>query len=182
MKTTWLITDTHLNHDNIATYCQRPENFTDMIIKRWHAVVKPEDLVIHLGDVAIGDRRKVKAQLDPLPGRKVLVLGNHDRQHGPDWWMEMGFAFACQAMKYRNCWLTHEPSTSLADGCDINIHGHLHNFWEKDPSKKGKPKPFHRLLAIEYTNYFPVNFDKFVAHPERFKGNIYQDPLLLKAT
>ena len=171
-KTTWLISDTHFNHDRIATYCDRPENFTDLIIKRWQEVVKPEDLVIHLGDVAIGNRRKVRDIMAELPGRKVLVLGNHDRQHGPDWWMDNGFAFACQAMKYRNAWLTHEPSTSLADGCEINIHGHLHNIWHGF-TPDGVPhttlhKPWQRLFAIEYTNYMPVNFDKFVAHPDKY--------------
>jgi calcineurin-like phosphoesterase family protein len=35
--------------------------------------VKPEDLIIHLCDVAIGNRRKVKDILAELPGRKALV-------------------------------------------------------------------------------------------------------------
>ncbi len=186
MKVTWLISDTHFNHDKIATYCDRPTNFTDLIIKRWQEMVKPEDLVIHLGDVAIGNRRKVKDILAELPGRKALVLGNHDRMHGPDWWMAQGFDFACQAMKYRNCWLTHEPSTSLADGCEINIHGHLHNFWNGFHYKgagvvdvtTGKPfepptklaNPWQRLLAVEYTDYRVVNFDKFVSHPGRYRA------------
>lgn len=173
MKTTWLISDTHFNHDKIATYCDRPENFTDLIIKRWQEVVKPEDLVIHLGDVAIGNRRKVKDILAELPGRKVLVLGNHDRQHGPDWWMDQGFSFACQAMKYRNCWLTHEPSTSLADGCQLNIHGHLHNIWhgfrpDRNENSTKLRNPWQRLFAIEYTKYRPVSFDKFVAQPGKY--------------
>lgn len=178
MKTTWLISDTHFNHDNIATYCDRPKDFTDLIIKRWNEVVKGDDLVIHLGDVAIGNRRSVKSILAVLPGRKVLVLGNHDRQHGPDWWMDQGFAFACQAMKYRNCWLTHEPSTSLADGCELNIHGHLHNIWdgfhphhgEERPTPTSLRNPWQRLFAIEYTNYRPVNFDKFVSHPDKYRA------------
>lgn len=185
MRTTYLISDTHFNYDNIATYCDRPKDFTEIIIKRWNEVVKPEDLVIHLGDVAIGNRRTVKSLLATLLGKKVLVLGNHDRQHGPDWWMNQGFDFACQGMKYRNCWLTHEPSTSLADGCLINIHGHLHNFMDKQAADREKamhgvykPKEFHRLFAIEYTNYYPVNFDKFVAHPEKYKAIIKMPKVL----
>jgi len=34
---------------------------------------------------------------------------------------------------------------------------------------------------VEYTNYFPVNFDKFVAHPEKFKGLIHHKMTVLKA-
>ena len=114
-----------------------------------------------------------------LPGRKVLVMGNHDRSQSAHWWMQHGFEFACQAMVYRNVWLTHEPSTSLASGCELNVHGHLHNFLEKAGADREKAmhgvykaKPFHRLFAIEYTNYAPVEFDKFVFHPERFKADI----------
>ena len=177
----YLISDTHFNHDNIATYCDRPKDFTDKIISNWCNVVKPDDLVIHLGDVLIGNRRTIDSIMAVLPGRKVLVMGNHDRQHSPMWWMQHGFSFACQAMKFRNCWLTHEPSTSLADGCELNIHGHLHNIWhgfhaEKTinigglevPSPKKLRNPWQRLFAIEYTNYLPVEFDKFVAHPKKY--------------
>lgn len=184
MRTTWLISDTHFNHDNIATYCQRPVDFTEKIIKRWQEVVGDEDTVIHLGDVAIGNRKAVKDILASLPGRKVLVRGNHDRQHGNDWWMENGFAFACDGLKYRRMWLTHEPSTSLADGCELNLHGHLHNIWDGFHAEgvvnvlTGEPfapptrlkQSWQRLFAIEYTNYYPVNFDKFVAHPEKYQS------------
>lgn len=172
MKHTYVISDTHFNHDNMPTYCKRPVNFTEILIKRWQEVVKPEDLVIHLGDVAIGNRRHVKDILAELPGRKVLVLGNHDKQHGPDWWMDQGFSFACEAMKYRGCWLTHAPSPVLPMGCRLNIHGHLHNF-TKEVHPDYHAEPFQRLFAVEYTDYRPVNFDKFVAQPDRYKARIH---------
>ena len=50
----YLISDTHFNHANIATYCDRPADFTDKLIRNWNNTVKPEDSVIHLGDVFIG--------------------------------------------------------------------------------------------------------------------------------
>jgi calcineurin-like phosphoesterase family protein len=118
-----------------------------------------------------------------LPGKKVLVRGNHDRQNSNSWWMEHGFDFSCDGMKFRNCWLTHEPSTSLADGCELNIHGHLHNIWhgfhstnrpddvmdsEWAKTRNRLKHPWQRLFAIEYTNYLPVCFDKFVAHPDKY--------------
>lgn len=171
----WLISDTHFNHDNIATYCDRPKDFTERITKRWNEVVKAGDTVIHLGDVAIGNRRSVPEILAELTGRKILVRGNHDRQHSNTWWMEHGFDFACDGMKFRNCWLTHEPSTSLADGCELNLHGHLHNIWHGFHANGGYNdqqvklhKPWQRLFAIEYTDYRPVEFDKFVMHPRKY--------------
>ena len=173
----YLIADTHFNHDNIATYCDRPKDFTDVICRRWAEVVKAEDLIIHLGDVAIGNRRSAKEILESLPGRKILIRGNHDRQHSNTWWMANGFAFACDGMKFRGVWLTHEPSTSRADGCELNIHGHLHNIWHgfspeglSDVKQTKLRQPWQRLFAIEYTSYHPVAFDKFIAHPEKYQA------------
>jgi len=179
----YLFSDSHFNHQNIATYCQRPANFTELIIKRWNETVKPEDTVIHLGDVQIG--KKSEWIMPSLPGRKILIRGNHDRQQSCAWWVERGFDFACDGLKFRNMWLTHEPSTSLADGCELNIHGHLHNIWhgfsspervERDKKLLGEDfmrrlkNPWQRLFACEYTNYFPVEFDKFISHPDKYQS------------
>lgn len=179
----YLISDTHFNHANIATYCQRPKNFTSLLIRNWNNTVKNEDTVIHLGDVQIG--QKSKWIMPSLPGRKILIRGNHDRQNSCSWWMDHGFDFACDGLRFRNCWLTHEPDTSRAGGCDLNIHGHLHNIWHgflsperlrrdkallgADPTRQLK-FPWQRLFAVEYTNYMPVEFDKFVAHPLKYQA------------
>lgn len=182
---TLLISDTHLNHQNIATYCDRPPNFTDMIIKRWNERVTWEDTVIHLGDVAIGHLSLVESQIRNLAGKKILIRGNHDRNKSCSWWMDHGFDFACDGLRFRNCWLTHEPDTSRASGCDLNIHGHLHNIWHGFRSsvrpgdiqelewarlKNQLKNPWQRLFAIEYTNYYPIEFDEFVAHPDKYNA------------
>lgn len=173
----YLISDTHFNHDNIATYCDRPRDFTDIILRNWRATVRPEDLVIHLGDVLIGKRTSANKILSSLPGRKVLVRGNHDQHSGCSWWMDNGFDFACDAMVFRRCWLTHKPSGSLPEGCDVNIHGHLHNIWHgfapDGPSALkiySLRNPWQRLFAIEYTGYSPVEFQKFLANAERYQS------------
>lgn len=106
----------------------------------------------------------------------------------------MGFDFACDGIKFRNCWLTHEPSTSLADGAELNIHGHLHNIWdgfgyhselaqagpqvrtgkEGRELKDGPPiklrHDWQRLFAIEYTDYYPIEFEHFVSHPDKYQS------------
>lgn len=169
----YLISDTHLNHANIATYCDRPENFTELIVERWKQTVRPEDTIIHLGDVILHKKQVIEEILATLPGRKILIRGNHDRQWSNTRWMEAGFDFSCDGMKFRQCWLTHEPSTSLADGCIYNIHGHLHNIWHGFKADEGLPAvklrhPWQRLFAIEYTDYYPVEFNKFISHPKKY--------------
>lgn len=167
----YLISDTHFNHQNIATYCQRPSNFTEMIIKNWNNTVQSEDVVIHLGDVQIG--QKSKWVVPNLPGRKILIRGNHDREKSNTWWMENGFDFSCDGLKFRNCWLSHEPVQALPEDCLLNIHGHLHNIWHGFRPDRGAKQthlhnPWQRLFAIEYTDYRPVEFDKFVNHPKKY--------------
>jgi calcineurin-like phosphoesterase family protein len=77
--------DTHFGHQNIMKYepKTRPfhgtEEMDEVMIERWNAVVGPDDLVFHLGDVAMGDIHKSIAKVGRLNGHKILVPGNHDR-------------------------------------------------------------------------------------------------------
>jgi calcineurin-like phosphoesterase family protein len=186
---TYVISDTHWNEGEdgcvLDTYCQRPHDYTAKTIRNWNQTVQPEDLVIHCGDVINGDKKRIKKILDSLNGRKVLVTGNHDRNHGEQWWMRNGFDFACQGFKFRNVWFTHEPAGHLPEGCLYNVHGHLHNIWDgfHSPERIERDKellgvdftkqlkyPWQRLFALEYCGYRPINIDKFLAHPERFKA------------
>lgn len=179
----YLIADTHFNHQQIATYCQRPTDFTDRLIRNWNNTVTADDMVIHLGDVQIG--KKAEWIVRSLVGRKALVRGNHDDDKSTMWWMEHGFDFACDGMRFRGCWLSHRPSASLPDRCHLNIHGHLHNIWEgfASPDRMARDRellgpdylrrlknPWQRLFAVEYTNYLPIEFDKFVSHPDKYQA------------
>ena len=174
----YLISDTHFNHANIATYCDRPTVFTDMLIRNWQNTVRSEDLIIHLGDVFIGRAEGWAEIWSKLPGRKILIRGNHDRQRSLTWWMQNGFDAAVDSMIFRKTvWLTHEPAKSLPDGCTINIHGHLHNIWHgfapDGPSALKIYKlnnAWQRLFSVEYTNYMPVEFGKFLANPDRYQA------------
>lgn len=183
----YLIADTHFNHAQIKTYCQRPDNFTDLLIKNWRRTVQPNDLVMHLGDVFIGPSAGWKDIYPQLPGRKVLVRGNHDRNHSCTWWMENGFDFACDTFVFRHVLLTHEPAKALIGDTTLNFHGHLHNIWHgfhKDApegsveSEAFKAKRLYndwqRLFAVEYTNYMPVNFDKFLNKPDNYLARGFQ--------
>jgi calcineurin-like phosphoesterase family protein len=179
----YIASDWHLNHTNIATYCDRPANFTDLIMKRHNDIVKPEDLLINLGDVCIGKKGEVTELIKSMNGRKILIRGNHDRQWSCTRWMSAGFDFACDSMIFRNCWLTHEPADKLPTGTSLNLHGHLHNIWhgfhpdetwehgyETANSRTALKNPWQRLFAIEYTDYRPVEFDKFVMHPDKYQA------------
>lgn len=172
---TLLISDTHFKHANMKTYCDRPSDFTERIIKNWNNLVFPEDTIIHLGDVAIGKYEDWSWIIPSLPGKKILIRGNHDDQRSCDWWQRNGFDFACDAMIYKGMWLTHRPSNFLPEGCVYNLHGHLHNIWHGFTPDGGLPEgskklkhPWQRLFALEYTQYRPIEWNEFLAHPDKY--------------
>jgi calcineurin-like phosphoesterase family protein len=78
----WFTSDTHWNHTNILKYCSRPfanvKQMNDELIRRWNSVVKQDDTVYHLGDVAFGSTQQTVDILNQLAGNKVLIVGNHD--------------------------------------------------------------------------------------------------------
>jgi calcineurin-like phosphoesterase family protein len=176
----WVISDTHLKHAKVATYCQRPEGFTELIHGNIMRMVRPEDILIHLGDVGIDKAEGPEGFMKLVrewPGTKWLVRGNHDTKSAL-WYTEHGFHFAADAVLFRGAWLTHKPSAELPKGAHVNLHGHLHNVWdgfgnndlEADNDEFALayraghlPRSFNRLFSVEYTDYKPVDFDTFVA-------------------
>src|SRR6266478_334679 len=185
----YIISDPHFNHDAeggvMETKCMRPKEFSQKIAANWRRTVQPNDLIIVAGDVFIGSAQKCNDLYPTLPGRKVLVRGNHDRNRTCSWWIEHGFDFACDGFMFRHVWITHEPAQSLPEGATLNIHGHLHNIWDGfynaeriardkellgiDFTKRLK-NDWQRLFAVEYTNYSPVNFDKFISHSDKYQA------------
>lgn len=76
----YLISDLHLNHANIIKYCGRPfrnvEEMNATLVGNWNRVVKEDDTVFFLGDLAFG--RDPLSWLEELNGHIVLIKGSHD--------------------------------------------------------------------------------------------------------
>jgi calcineurin-like phosphoesterase family protein len=74
--------DTHFGHTNILKYCDRPfsstEEMDEEIIRCWNSVVKPDNIVFHLGDFAFGTIAQWETYRNRLNGHIHLILGNHD--------------------------------------------------------------------------------------------------------
>lgn len=78
--------DTHFGHKLMLDpkACGRPfadtREMDEFLIRQWNDVVKPTDIVYHLGDVFFGmqDEARVRSIFSRLMGRKILILGNHD--------------------------------------------------------------------------------------------------------
>lgn len=144
----YFISDTHFSHANIIKYCDRPyKDTTQMdidIIHKWNSVVKPNDIVWHLGDFAFfskKDYERIYKIIQKLNGNINLLLGNHDRHISNDivFWMSLGFKKVWDSpfLFMDDYILSHEPIISK-NGIDLtyhsklkNIHGHIHNSFEK---------------------------------------------------
>lgn len=159
---TWLITDTHWNADFKGF---RPLDYSQRIVKNCRKVIAPQDALIHMGDV-INDRPgELEGYLGSINCRtKILLRGNHD-MNKDTWYLNKGFNLVCNQLVIEDMLLTHIPQKP--NGTRINIHGHFHdNPLEKcfsfEPHLKEIYDPnYHRLLAMEKTNYCPVRLDEF---------------------
>lgn len=147
----WIITDTHFGHNNIITLCGRPRNYEDLIIKSWKDNVDLSDTIIHIGDIRFGrNSEHWDYKIQELPGIKILVKGNHDRNSNRRYTEELGWALVVEALQiqteFGQLLITHRPAT--AGDWDINLHGHCHNGEETiDDGRK------RILFALEYDGY-----------------------------
>lgn len=180
-RKTWVISDTHFNHDKMCEYCDRPEDFGRRIVRHWRKMIDPDDLVYHLGDFYLGRRGGFVDYVDMLPGVKILIKGNHDREKS-DWYLNRGFAAVvdCVAVtirynvsknkecfRYMRVFLSHQPMNipeSFKEHKTINIHGHFHNHAPKQCEEKlvNLLTPDHYLFSLESTKYKPVLLNRAV--------------------
>lgn len=101
--TTWFSSDIHFGHANVIGFSNRPyENIDDMkhkIIMNHNRLVKPEDLVVHVGDIFFYHTpEEMKEVLSQMNGRKVLVRGNHDQK--PRQMMNAGYEICVEQMEF----------------------------------------------------------------------------------
>lgn len=159
----YIIADTHFNHDEIITYCERPENHEQLMFSSMKQI-RENDCLVHLGDICIRkDHEMHDKYIKPLGCKKVLCKGNHDSK-SYTWYMDNGWDFVCDSFKieyagYDLC-LSHRP---LAwDGYwEINVHGHLHNLGHRD-KEHIHLKRWNRLYSPERYDYKCVELANFI--------------------
>ena len=169
----WITTDTHFGHKNLIEWGQRPEDFSEKIIKSWKQNVKPDDWIIHLGDVSWPAYYN---ELINLPGHKILCRGNHDIK-SYNWYNKRGFDLVCEeyTMKYdgMNILFSHQPR--IFHDKDINIHGHLHNMSHRtyhDFNINGQPISPLYCVSLERLGYevFSLDYIMKLTRKEMQKG------------
>ena len=125
--------DLHLGHAKSISAFGRPhrtpEEMDDQLFDAWWRAVDSGDTIVNLGDLTPGglSGRRLK-RLRAAPGRKVLVLGNHEFTRGVDVGVE-GFDEVYSSLFVAGSpalLLTHIPLRRVPPGC-VSVHGHLHD-------------------------------------------------------
>lgn len=75
----FVTSDHHFGHARVSELASRPfssvEEMNEAMIERWNALVRPDDVVLHLGDLALGPIEQSVALTARLNGRRLLVPG-----------------------------------------------------------------------------------------------------------
>ena len=174
MQTIWVIADTHFNHvAAMKKHCNRPEDYESLLYLSMHNL-KKEDLLIHLGDVCIGKDEWIHEMfIQTLDCKKILVRGNHDPKTN-NWYLRHGWDFVCESFVDRYfgklVLFSHKP-LPISEKIDFNVFGHMHNnLLRKNVTVENKNilTNRHLLVAVEYSNYQPVNLNHIIDKPEKF--------------
>lgn len=159
MTNTWVIADTHFGHRGVCKFLKEdgsklrpwddPDEMDEALVSNWNSVVKDNDRVYLLGDVAIN--RHALQTLYRLKGRKVLVKGNHDIFKLKEYLPHFDDIRACVVKKNQDgnkVILTHVPIHPDSVGrFGTNIHGHLHANKIDDPR--------YVCVSVEQINFTP---------------------------
>jgi len=79
----YITSDTHFNHQMLIDNNFRPfssiKQMNTQIIKNWNKKVKKGDIVYHLGDVSLKNKKHFDKKILPkLNGTIIFIRGNHD--------------------------------------------------------------------------------------------------------
>ena len=157
---TWIWSDLHLGDDTAIEHGDRPfENMEAMnaaLLEAWRTCVDPSHTIVNLGDVtrAMTPWRKKAGTLRGLPGRKIVVLGNHDftgRGGVPNLGEDELYVTVISPGK-PTLLLTHLPLAEVPGGM-VNVHGHSHR---EDDNQSG---PYGNV-CVERTGYRPIRMSE----------------------
>ena len=127
----------------------------EALLAAWKETVGEADTIICGGDIALAGalKRERLARVRAMPGRKLLVRGNHDfgrngrpADTGSDaTWMNLVITGNPTLV------VTHIAMNEVPDAT-VNLYGHVHN---NEPLREG---PYVNI-CVEHTEYRPLQLD-----------------------
>ncbi len=170
MPNTFLISDTHFSHAGTIFKFKGPdgnplrdfksvEEMDEHMVERWNSVVRPQDRVYHLGDVAM--RKNDLHILYRLNGKKKLLFGNHDIFGAREYLQYFEDCSAYKVFDGTKIIASHIPIAIESRGrFRLQIHGHLH--------KNTYTNPFYYNVCVEQIDYTPIPYDDILKYMDRY--------------
>ena len=185
---THFFSDPHFGHRNIVGFCERPFSsvgaMNAQILQNYHNMVISGDTVCWTGDAFFargrGDRALWRAELRALPGRKILVRGNHDGTVARC--LDYGFDLVVDVLYLQilgqKVTVCHYPPANDASGDDryldrrppkpkageVLIHGHSHS------PKRVNGRSIH--VGVDAWDYRPVPLSCIQDLVTQMKGDV----------
>ncbi len=159
----YITSDTHFNHKTMIQQQWRKFKTTtemnEFIIKQWNSVVKPEDTVYHLGDVALNKKTYYCEHIEPmLNGKIIYIRGNHDPQS------LTRVEHIVIKFKGKMLELVHNPKDAVCIW-DYCLHGHLHISGNHEDIFSKQPKFYN--CNLEYHKYKPKLLNEILGDLEQ---------------
>ena len=175
MNEIFLTSDTHFGHK--PEFLWKPRGFSSVeemdeaIIENWNKVVKPDDMVVHLGDIMLNDNEHGLECFKRLNGQISIIWGNHDTEVRRQLLcalpnvIELGYA---HVFKYNNLsiYISHYPTltANFSSGRHfsrnvINLHAHTH----QKTNFLNPTNPFMYHVGLDSHNCTPVHIDEAIS-------------------
>jgi calcineurin-like phosphoesterase family protein len=138
--------DWHIGHESVLSFSNRPfpnlEKMHSSLIKSYNAMATEKTTGYFLGDMGLGNQSITKEVVNQLKGTKVLVLGNHDKNHNAMY--NMGFDVVLNSASIYICkqlvTLTHCPLIGLYRENTIGMKHYVEGDNWHGESRKGVEK------------------------------------------
>lgn len=174
----WFTSDTHFGHNNILKFCKRPwntvEEMDEALINNWNTVVRPDDIVFHLGDFAFASNGRWKEIIQHLNGHIYLIVGNHDEIRYPGHQTFDLFEGVTTQLYLKidnhHVYLNHYPFLCYGgtyrspEYCVWQLYGHVHtnstDRTGKDDERVKLCFPYQYDVGVDNNNYTPVSWDQ----------------------
>jgi calcineurin-like phosphoesterase family protein len=166
--TDWITADWHLGHEAIIHFCNRPFQNTHqmekILVKNVNSLVKEDDCLYFLGDLFWGGTDKANNLghiLQKIKGRKILILGNHDRIK-PLSYIDLGIESVHTSLRYKmlNVMMVHDPAWAAAIPRDwVVLCGHIHDLFKVSRNVVN--------VGVDVWDFKPVKIDDVIKLIER---------------
>lgn len=176
----WLVSDTHFNHSKLSEWGDRSGDWQEQLLKGLSAISQ-DDMLIHLGDICIGNDEEVHQMLFEdfkddravKAGRSILIRGNHDKKSF-QWYTEHGWDFVCDGLElvYMGHYLhlTHRPARPQGNNT-YNIHGHTHGNLHRAEEyvEFYNADQYHIDISPELIGFTPIRLDTLMKKRQQFE-------------